>query len=120
LNSVKSDGRGEDHPAPQDGSWTYVKAALEKLSWKEESLTNVSKTHLVKVQFARLLRTEGIMSLKWIAARLQMGSWTNVANLLNQPAAELDFSSGDAAPETQPRKRARDADRQLHLCILPS
>jgi len=31
------------------------------------------------------------MSLKWIAARLHMGSWTCVSNLLNEP------------PETQPQ-----------------
>ena len=31
------------------------------------------------------------MSLKWIAQRLQMGSWTYVSNLLNEP------------PQTQPQ-----------------
>ena len=35
-----------------------LKAELEKLGWKEESLTMVSKSHLVKVQLARLLRKE--------------------------------------------------------------
>ena len=40
---------------------------------------------------ARRLRQETTMSLKWIATRLQMGTWTYVCNLLNEP------------PETQPR-----------------
>jgi len=39
------------------------------------------------------------MSLKWIAARLQMGTWTYVSNLLNEP------------PETQPQPQ-----RVLPLC----
>jgi hypothetical protein len=33
----------------------------------------------------------GYMKSKWIAARLQMGTWTYVSNLLNEP------------PETQPQ-----------------
>ena len=33
---------------------------------------------------ARRLRQETTMSLKWIAERLHMGSWTYVSNLLNQ------------------------------------
>jgi hypothetical protein len=60
-----------------------LKPELEKQGWKEESLTMVSKSHPVKIQLARLLRKESTMSLKWIAQRLQMGSWTYVSNLLN-------------------------------------
>ena len=39
---------------------------------------------------ARRLRRETTMTLKWIAQRLQMGSWTYVSNLVNgelQPGA---------------------------------
>jgi hypothetical protein len=32
---------------------------------------------------ARLLRQETTMSLKWVAQRLHVGSWTYVSNLLN-------------------------------------
>jgi REP element-mobilizing transposase RayT len=60
-----------------------LKAELEKVGWKQASLSMVSKGHPVKVRLARLLRTESTMSLKWIAARLQMGSWTYVSNLLH-------------------------------------
>ena len=35
-----------------------------------------------KVKIALRLRWESIMTLKWIAQRLQMGSWTNVSNCL--------------------------------------
>jgi hypothetical protein len=41
----------------------------------------------------------GYMKSKWIAARLQMGTWTYVSNLLNEPA------------ETQPQ-----AKEELPLC----
>ena len=71
-----------------------LKAELEKLGWKEESLTMVSKSHLVKVQLARLLRKESTMSLKWIAARLQMGSWTYVSNLLNARSNTQPLNQG--------------------------
>src|SRR5207245_3625850 len=60
-----------------------LKAELEKQGWKEQSLTMVSKNHPVKIQLARLFRKEGTMSLKWIAQRLQIVSWTYVSNLLN-------------------------------------
>jgi hypothetical protein len=33
---------------------------------------------------ARARRSETTMSLKWIARRLEMGSWTHVSNLLRQ------------------------------------
>jgi len=71
-----------------------LKAELEKLGWKEESLSMVSKSHLVKVQLARLLRKESTMSLKWIAARLQMGSWTYVSNLLNARSNTQPLNQG--------------------------
>ena len=41
------------------------------------------------VLLARRLRQETTMSLKWIAERLQMGSWTYVSNLLRQNRQHL-------------------------------
>jgi hypothetical protein len=38
----------------------------------------------MKVMLARWLRAETTMSLAWIAGRLQMGSWSNVSNLLRR------------------------------------
>jgi len=40
------------------------------------------KAHNVKIALAQRLRKETTMSLKWIALRLQMGSWSYVSNLL--------------------------------------
>jgi len=37
-----------------------------------------------KVKLARRLRTQTTMTLRWIADRLHMGSWTYVSNLLRE------------------------------------
>ncbi len=68
-----------------------VKEELGRLGWDENDLEGRRKGHRVKVMLARRLCQEATMSLKWIAQRLQMGSWTYVSNLLNQP------------PQTQPQ-----------------
>gem|GEM_PF-2217389 len=47
-----------------------------------EELALQPKGHKVKVAIAKRLRKETTMTLKWIAQRLQMGSWTDVFNLL--------------------------------------
>jgi hypothetical protein len=72
---------------------------LERLGWDEDQLRARRNGHRSKVELARRLRQETTMSLKWIAGRLQMGSWTCVSNLLNEP------------PETQPQ-----AQKMLPLC----
>jgi hypothetical protein len=72
---------------------------LGRLGWDENDLEGRRKGHRVKVMLARRLRQETTMSLKWIAQRLQMGSWTYVSNLLNQP------------PQTQPQ-----AQKELLVC----
>jgi hypothetical protein len=72
---------------------------LERLGWDEVQLQARPKGHRSKVMLARRLRQETTMSLKWIAERLQMGTWTYVSNLLNEP------------PETHPQ-----AQEVLPLC----
>ena len=57
---------------------------MERLGWAEEELRARRKGHRAKVMLARRLRQETTMSLKWIADRLHMGSWTYVSNLLNE------------------------------------
>ena len=61
-----------------------VKEEMERLGWDEDALRGRRKGHRAKVRLARRLRQETTMSLKWIAERLQMGSWTYVSNLLNE------------------------------------
>jgi hypothetical protein len=76
-----------------------VKEEIERLGWREDELWGRRKGHRAKVKIARRLRQETTMSLKWIAARLQIGTWTYVSNLLNEP------------PVTQPQ-----AQEVLPLC----
>jgi hypothetical protein len=40
-----------------------------------------------KVAIARRLRQETVMSLKWLAQRLETGTWTYASNLLNTKVA---------------------------------
>ena len=68
-------------------------------NWDEGQLRTRRKGHRAKVMLACRLRQETTTSLKWIAQRLQMGSWTYVSNLLNEPK------------HTQPQ-----AQKELLLC----
>ena len=61
-----------------------VKEEIEGLGWNEDELRARREGHRPKVRLARRLRQETTMSLKWIAQRLRMGSWTYVSNLLNE------------------------------------
>jgi putative transposase len=57
-------------------------AELERRGWRRTELALRPKGDKAKIAMARRLRKETTMSLKWIAARLQMGSWSYVSNLL--------------------------------------
>jgi len=60
-----------------------VSEELKRRRWKESELGLRPKGDKVKIALAERLRKETTMSLKWIAVRLQMGSWTYVFNLLS-------------------------------------
>jgi putative transposase len=59
-----------------------VEEELKRRRWTEKSLGERRKGDPEKVKMALRLRRESIMTLKWIARRLAMGSWTNVSNCL--------------------------------------
>jgi len=71
-----------------------VKEETERLGWHENELQTRRKGDKDKVMLARRLRQETTMSLKWIAQRLQMGSWTYVSNLLNQKSPSQKPAQG--------------------------
>jgi REP element-mobilizing transposase RayT len=73
----------ERHETGVQKAERIVREELQRLDWPEEGLRMQPKGHRAKVMMARRLRQETTMSLKWIAKRLQMGSWTYVSNLLN-------------------------------------
>ena len=67
---------------------------LSRLAWTERDMSCRAKGHPDKVAIARRLRKESTMSLKWVAQRLHMGSWTYVSNLLRTafiPPAKPDL-----------------------------
>jgi hypothetical protein len=61
-----------------------VRAGLKDLGWTEKELSRRRKGEKGKVRMARQLRAETTMTLRWIAERLRMGSWTYVSNLLRE------------------------------------
>jgi len=63
---------------------SIVSARLQKLGWGKRDLAVRRKSDAQKVALAKELRAQTTMSLKWIARRLEMGSWTHVSNLLRQ------------------------------------
>jgi REP element-mobilizing transposase RayT len=83
------DGKlGENHFAQARIDATEVKAeliiqiGLKEIGWTEDNLRKEKKGAPEKVQIAKRLRSETTLSLKRIAQRLNMGSWTSVSKLL--------------------------------------
>ena len=63
---------------------------LNRLSWTAAELAQRAKGDVRKIKIARRLREETAVTLKWIAAKLHMGTWTHVSNLLAQPPEPIN------------------------------
>jgi putative transposase len=59
-----------------------VRAGMKELGWAEQELRIRRKSDRAKVRIAREVRRRTAVDLKWIARRLEMGTWTHVSNLL--------------------------------------
>jgi hypothetical protein len=68
-----------------------VRRGLERLGWSEGELESRPKGDRRKVALALEVRSRTTMSLKWVAGRLRMGTWTNLSNLLSPGAALEKF-----------------------------
>jgi len=92
LLAQMSERVGESHygaerqESGEEKAERIVAEELKKRRWTESHLEERRKGDREKVKIALRLRRESIMTLKWIARRLQMGSWTNVANCLASKA----------------------------------
>ncbi|HEX5400420.1 MAG TPA: transposase [Verrucomicrobiae bacterium] len=81
---------GENHYAAERQASGEMKACgiiaaeMKRLGWTAADLARRPKGDPGKVGMAWRLRAETTMTLKWIAAELQMGMWTHVSNLLSQ------------------------------------
>ena len=69
--------------AAEDKAESILRTELARRRWQESNLAARRKGDPEKIQIARRLRRETTVTLKWIAARLQMGSWTYLANLIS-------------------------------------
>ncbi|HEU0038288.1 MAG TPA: hypothetical protein VFR76_03345 [Verrucomicrobiae bacterium] len=67
--------------AEEKAQW-IVPQEMGRLGWKEGDLEQHRKGNQRKVKIARRLRRETTMTMKWIADRLKMGTWTHVTNRL--------------------------------------
>ena len=67
-----------------------MREGLKRLKWKERDLAARRKGDPEKVKLALRLRAETAVTIKWIAQRLQMGTWTHLNHLLYWARAEAD------------------------------
>jgi len=86
----------ERRESGEEKAGRIIREELQRGGLREEDLPGMRKGDKVKVSLARRLRRGTTMSLKWIARRLHMGSWTYVSNLLHEkPEHEVCFNSED-------------------------
>ena len=80
----------ENHRARERAETNEVKAekisqaGLQELGWTEKDLRERKKCVPEKVRLAQQARAETTLSLKRVAERLHMGTWTNTSNLLHK------------------------------------
>ena len=72
-----------------------VRDELQQRGWDDAELRRRRKGDAGKIQIARRLRAETTVSLKWIAARLEMGTWTHVSNRLSHGKAQTCVNTKD-------------------------
>ena len=86
----RAEGRlGEHHSGELKRESAEVKAEqiireeLERLGWTPGELPVRLKCYAAKLHIANRLRTETTLSVKWIAARLHMGTWKSATTRLH-------------------------------------
>jgi REP element-mobilizing transposase RayT len=77
-------GGDERRESEEQQAEQVIQAELGRRRWTEAKLAQRCKTDVAKVQIAARLRGETVMTLDWIAARLQMGCRHTLANCLKQ------------------------------------
>ena len=66
----------------QEQAEGMVREELKRLGWKEADLEARCKGDREKLKLAVRLRAETTVTVKWIAERLRMGTWTHLNHLL--------------------------------------
>jgi hypothetical protein len=86
VSPQEGHGRAEHEEIEQEKAESIVRAELALAGWTDGDLLGVPKGHPGKVVIASRLRKETVVTLKWIANRLHMGTWTHVTNRLYHAA----------------------------------
>jgi len=86
--------RREQDESMEQRAARIVAEGLRKADWSAERLKTEQKGHPLKVALAAQLRRETTMTLRWIAEKLSMGTWTHVSNRL-RPSRRLSASVKD-------------------------
>jgi hypothetical protein len=87
---VAAQKAGESHygdeiaESAEEKAERIVAGELRKLKWMERDLKTDRKGDPGKARMARRLRQETTVTLKWIAQRFRMGTWTHVANRISR------------------------------------
>ena len=66
----------------QEAAEGIVREGMKRLGWKEADLVARRKGDREKLKLAVRLREETTVTVKWIAERLRMGTWTHLNHLL--------------------------------------
>ena len=74
----------ERHQSQEKKAERIIAEGLKIAGIKESRLELMGKGDLLKVQTAMSLREQTTVSLKWIAQRLRMGTWTHISKKLYQ------------------------------------
>ena len=77
-------GGEERHETDEQKAERLVVEELRKRRWTEQDLAGRLKTDPVKVKLAARVRAESVMTMDWIARRLQMGGRHTLANCLKK------------------------------------
>ncbi|MCX8156475.1 MAG: hypothetical protein N3J91_08525 [Verrucomicrobiae bacterium] len=99
-----------------------VREELARLGWTEAELARRPKGDPEKVRIARRVRAETAASLRWVAARLQMGAWTSAANSLyrkDKPAPAPRPVSARPRPAARPAVPAPQEKAAASLPAVP-
>jgi len=79
---------GQRREIAEEKAGRIVVEELDARGWSEAELARQPKGDVEKVGMAQRLRRETSVTLKWIAARLRMGSWSHVSNLVSAARKE--------------------------------
>ena len=100
--------RGGDAKARQEATEARAEAIIQEefraQNLGDDDLEGRNKGDPLKVAIARRLRQETSVTLKWIAHRLRMGTWTHTANCIYASRRRATAST-KARPRTESRTR---------------